>query len=159
MTVDSIASQYYNQYALANQDSMPFDPSTVSEQEYGISDLTSALDAVGAANTDSFSISNVSQYAQNILTASQLSENDMLKEMENNFCLTGSLSNAVGLSTLSGQYGIDSGSVDLDGITNLDSYANDKMESYAVSQYSNALSNYQNYLNGDSVGSLLDYMG
>lgn len=77
----------------------------------------------------------------------------MLKDIENNYSLTDSLSNAAGLSNLTG---IAAGSADFNAITNLDSYTENQSLSSAISQYSSNLSTYQKYLNGQSAGNLLN---
>lgn len=159
MTVDGIASLYYSQYMLADSsNNQQLNEDLISaEGDYGISNLTSALDSVGESGSTNLNISNINQFAHNTLLESQLSSYDQLKQMENNFSLTGNINEASLLTYLSDQYGFDAGSIDLDSITNLGSYANMQEEmSSLASRYSSYLSDYQSYVNDNTTGNLLD---
>lgn len=162
MTVDGIASLYYNQYILAGSSNTQQlnEDLTAAEGDYGISDLTSALDAVNESGSADFNISSVSQYAQNSLIESQLSSYDELEQMENNFSLTGNITEASQLSNLSNLYGVNTEAADLNGITNLNNYANRQQELSSLSGlFSSYMSDYQDYVNKNTTGSLLDSIG
>ena len=84
ITVSSQAQYMYDTYALTNSDTYKkngIDSSTVSKEEYNVSNLTNALDALDKADSVNFSsIGNIDSYAKNAFKLSQLDSYDTLSD-------------------------------------------------------------------------------
>jgi hypothetical protein len=78
LTVSNQASNLYQQYAMQNSDTYKnnaVDPSAVSKEDYDVSNMANAMDALESADqVDLYSVGNVDSYASNLYQVSQLSD-------------------------------------------------------------------------------------
>jgi hypothetical protein len=83
LTVSQSASIAYNISSLESSDSYKkyaVDSSSVTKEDYNVSNLASALDALGKTDTADFSsISNIDGYAKSVYSISQLSEYEAIR--------------------------------------------------------------------------------
>ncbi|HEX2985359.1 MAG TPA: hypothetical protein VHO71_00930 [Caproiciproducens sp.] len=161
MTVDSIASLYNQESSFTSSDAYrqnAVDEPALTKEEYGVSDLTAALSTLSRSGNVNLNLTNVSQYAQNTIAESQLSEYETLSELESGVKFGGTIDSSVQLSSLLNQVNANAGSIDLNGITDLGTYTEIQTLSYKLTQgdtYS-ALTAYQSSLGDNLTGNLLN---
>ena len=102
LTVLDEASNYYNMYSFQNSDAYKnyaANSSSVTQNDYSVSNLTNALNAVSNADTTNFSsILNVDSFAKNSYQISQLSDYGAFNSSSAN--LTNMLSNTSDMNEL-----------------------------------------------------------
>ena len=164
MTVDSQAQSLFNQYTLENSQSgqNPVDPSTVSEGDFGVSNLTNALSVLNSSSNPNPYTPNLDQYANSVYEISQLPEYTALSGMVGNLTnalnIPGSVDNSVAISSMQSKLGLDSGTFNIYGVSSASSTAQQESLESSASQNFPTLSDasYNNFLSQNIPGSNLN---
>jgi hypothetical protein len=166
MTVDSMAAAYYSQYNLANSQGSgqnAVDPSDISENNYGISNLSNALDMLSNTENASPYISNLDQYVQSSYAFSQLPEYDAMSAMNdktgNALYGYGNVNDAVSMNYMANELGLGSDSINPNGVTDPAAAARMALLKSGLSVSSSPVDLYQNELDQNLLGSGLDIAG
>lgn len=166
LTVDRMAAMNYAAYlfsgsAAAVQNAM--DPEQLSRSDFGVSDLTDALDALSQAQNAGPYTTSLDRYVRSQLQLSQLSEYDALSGMASDaggFFTAGTVSAAAANGYLEDKLGLDGSTFNLDGVTDAGTAAR---TAYLAGRLSGTddgtLSAYRKYMEDNPPGSILDILG
>jgi hypothetical protein len=165
MTADSIAQSIYSQFEFGSSQASQanaVDPSSVSQSEYNIADLSSALAQLGSAADFNPFTTSIDGYVQSSFDMSQLPEYAALSGSAsgsaNSFLYsTGGINSMVSSYYMQSGLGLPTAATDIDGVTDPETAA---MTNYMISKLStgttggSTANSYENYSN--TVGSSLD---
>lgn len=139
MDVGSLSREYYNIYSLSKSDTYAknkVDSSAVSKEDYDVSDLSSALEAMDdAADTDFSSIGDISGYTENAL---KISQSSIFSKVDNGSSIVNDILS--GSTNDSSMYGV---------LTKENENLTSSI-SGVISAYGNSVSSYSNYLSDNS---------
>lgn len=149
LTVTDQALSQYDLYQFSNSDAYSenaVDSSEISAKYYGVSNLTNAVEALSSTDSSNFSgISNVTEYSQEAIQKSQLSDYETINEALSGSNVNSLLSNDTDLTGLYHLLNLNS---------NLQQYI-DSLEATC----SGATDSYLDSGSGSSSGSILDVLG
>lgn len=155
MTVSNQASYLYSLYQYENSpsaQSSSVDPSEVSKQQYNISNLSNAVDALNSVTSrNGYSIGSVSACAADLIQQSQLSDYSTIKDTLKSSVQTGILSGSTDLSALYSTLGFNPEST-RDYLKILSSGDTSSGSS------GNAVNDYRSYLSSSTETSLLNFL-
>lgn len=155
MTVSGQASNLYSLYQYENSaaaQGSQADPSAVSKQNYNISSLSHAVDALnGVPSQNGYSIGSVSSAAANLIQESQLSDYSTIKDNLNSSAQTEILSGGTDLSALYSTLGFNP--VSTENYLKILSSGDTSSGSSG-----NAVNDYRSYLSSSTETSLLNFL-
>jgi hypothetical protein len=165
MTVDSLAQSYYNQYNFLNSQTNQkntVDPSSVSENDYGVSNLSNALNVLNDTESANPISTNLDKFVENSYELSQLPEyntlNGMISDSGNPLNIAGSVDNSISANYMQNILGLNSDTFNINSVSTPTATSQMELTSAAITQNydSSTDDSYQNFLNQNLVGGNLN---